>query len=258
MRTQRIPLRLGDQDLTVEFTNRAMAEQVQAALSSHVVRHDAEVSFRVEQAGRRSRLHVILDRSGFVLGRLRTADQAVAVLVRHLSAFCPTPVGTTRLSGVRALVNDDGGAVLAMWPILTEPALVERRMARTTFRMVDRLAVDVLHSGEIVMSPVAWASVAAGTEVTVGHAPPIVAPVRPSAFVALDSDGSETMTVARAVAFFASTMCGTSGAMAKLDLAERLGALPKFSTANDGAAVYDLLQRLPGLIASAEPESEVL
>lgn len=98
-----------------------------------------------------------MDRSGFVLGRTRTAAECLAILVRQFGGFSPPAPETVRFR-LRVLVSDTGQVLLAGFPLFTEPAPIERRLQRKGFRIVDRLHADVgvSENGDPFIAPPTW------------------------------------------------------------------------------------------------------
>ena len=118
----------------------------------------APLGFVLKPPDGRTGLHSVIDRSGLVLGRARTWRECVAVLAEHLASFAPTPPGTIRTS-MRAVIRGEGsarGAVLAGFPLLTLPPLIERQLERRGQCVIDRLAVDMTLHGELLLSALPW------------------------------------------------------------------------------------------------------
>lgn len=115
---------------------------VRAGLAGCVTSTKAPLGFVLQVPTTRTRLYVLTDRIGVVLGRTRDRDHALAMLAGHLDAFQPAPDGAMRLQA-RAVILSDGAAVLAPWPLLVAPPVSEHRFERIGCRVVDRLWVDV-------------------------------------------------------------------------------------------------------------------
>ena len=97
---------------------------------------------------------MVLDRSGLVMGRTRSADQCAGILTRLLDSFSPARTESVRFR-FRVLLDRNDEAVVAAFPLFIEPALVERRLQRVGFRMVDRLHADIgfAADGSVVALP---------------------------------------------------------------------------------------------------------
>lgn len=140
-------------DLELQGTRvRVVVEDVEArtALKSifatSMIDEPAAIGFVLKRGSGSSGLHLLVDRTGFVLARTRSATDGLLVLIRHLNSFVPPTAGAVRYR-MRTLVNDRGMAVLAAFPLFTEPAPSERRLERYGYRIVDRLHVDVNNDG---------------------------------------------------------------------------------------------------------------
>ena len=159
MRTDAIDLEIFGTRLRVICEDQRGVGVLRSALAEHLIGEPAPLGFALRAPKGRDHLYVLLDRSGFVLGRSRSADECLAVLAGQLGVFVPAPIGTTRLR-MRALVGENSEAVLAPFPILASPPMVERRLDRAKHRMIDRLAIDVTSDGRLQMSHSPWPALA--------------------------------------------------------------------------------------------------
>lgn len=132
---------------------------LRSALSAHLVEEEAPLGFVVRPPRAGSRLHVLLDRSGFVLGRTRSTEEALNLLGSHLAVFVPPPSDTIRIRA-RALIGQDSSAKLAIFSLFTDPPLIERRLTRESHRIIDRLAIDITPEANLHMSPAPWPELA--------------------------------------------------------------------------------------------------
>lgn len=191
---------------------------LRTALSDYVTAEEALAGFVLQAPNNHSKLHVLLDRSGFVLARTRSVEDCVAIVVSHLAVFLPQPPETIRLN-MRALVNQDSEVTLACFPLFVDPPLTERRVERTSHRIIDRLAVDLNLDGTLQMTPM-QSSISSSARTTPGHTP---APLKACNVVAtlLPQSSVEPPSVAAAVALLAASM-STGTRIQRIALAERL------------------------------------
>lgn len=156
MRDDTIDLNLFGTPIRLICEDAPSRDRLRTDLSEHLIDQPAPVGFALQAPnGARNRLYVLVDRSGLVLARSRSADECLEVLIEHLGVFAPPPPGTVRFR-VRALLDENTEAVLALPPTLTFPPLVERRLERANHRMIDRVAVDIGVDGAIKFSPSPW------------------------------------------------------------------------------------------------------
>lgn len=151
-----LDLAIGDHTTRVMCADDDVLATLRAGLAACLTKKNAPLGFVLHVPTDRQRLYVVTDRSGFVLGRTRERDQALAILAGHLNALRPPRPGTVRLRA-RALTAPDGGAVLAPWPLLQAPPVFEPRLEGMGFRIIDRLWVDVNSSlGTLDHDDVPW------------------------------------------------------------------------------------------------------
>jgi hypothetical protein len=196
------------------------ASLLRAALSNHLIDDPAPLGFYVEST--KKKLHIVLDRSGFVLGRTRTPEHALSVLAGHLAAFLPPPEGTVRLR-MRALVDRDHRAVLAVPPLMMLPPLVERRLKSIGHRLLDRLAVDIDRDGQLHLPASTWPELLEFDDGP-GHVSALSEPVSVAAVMLPSANPKKPPSVAQVVHAVASNSAGPDALGACLDAAEVLAA----------------------------------
>ena len=115
-------------------------------------------------------LHLLIDRSGLVLARCRTWQECVAVLGEHLATFVPPPANTVRVH-MRAIIRkatSGRDAILAIFPLLSIPPLIERQLERRSQAIVDRLAVDISPDCVLDLAAMPWPELLTGAQAA-GH-----------------------------------------------------------------------------------------
>lgn len=141
-----------------------------AAFADVRIDEPSPVEFVVRAPQGTSKFYLVLDRTGFVLGRTRTVEEALTIVSRHLVAQAPPAPGSIRCR-FRTVLTGDGRAVIAGFPLFTEPAPIERRLQRERSALVDQLHVDLsVTDGRIRAVPPSSANPFDGVE-TLGHAP---------------------------------------------------------------------------------------
>ena len=241
MGTETIDLQISDARIRVICENPASSALLRLALADHLIEERSEPGFVLKNPDRKGGLHILLDRSGFVLGRTRTSEECVAILGSHLAAMVPPPTNTTRIH-MRALIGNDSLAVLAAFPLFASPPLVERRLERASHRVIDRLAVDIAPNGVLEMSPTPWPALADLHRVA-GHAS---APDEAFGIAAIlvPHGASARPSLAAAVSFIASTVSTHATQHDRIALAEELAAAKVISVdANERSARYAALSR---------------
>lgn len=145
------------------------ASVLRDALADHVLPDAVPLGFALKPPDSPKGLHSLVDRSGLVLARARSWQECVAVLAEHLATFAPPPAGTIRTT-MRAVIRGDGAertAVLAAFPLLSLPPLVERQLAQRDQRVVDRLAIYMDPNGALALSALPWTALRA--QDPIGH-----------------------------------------------------------------------------------------
>jgi hypothetical protein len=196
----------------------ALAE-FRSAMADHLIDEPAPVGFAMCAPAGANKLHVVVDRSGFVLARVRRSDECLAVLGSHLAALLPPPAGTLRLQA-RAILRDDSTAALAAFPLAFHQPLIERRLVRSALRVVDRLVVDIDSDMTLRMAASAWSGLS-GLPVPAGHAPAPVEPT-PIRVVLVPQLEPTEPTQADLVAFLAAVTSSGASRAERLALAEGL------------------------------------
>lgn len=227
-------IKLWDTTLRVRVEVPEAEATLRATLADHLVPKAAPLGFVVQRPSAPNGLHCLIDRSGLVLARARTWQAVVAVLAEHLTTFAPPPPGTIRTT-MRAVVRHSGpdqSAVLAGFPLLSLPPMVERQLERRGQRVVDRLAVDMTAEGELALTPLLWPELRTheppghgGTGASGTLIDTVLVPM--SAEISLGSH--------HLVALIGSTLSGVSAEVA-LGLAERLASHSGTVPLNDVAA----------------------
>ena len=194
------------------------------ALAEHLISEATPHGFSVKVPQRTNGLHVLMDRSGLILGRTQTIEECVALLGSHLAALVPPPPGTTRVR-MRALVREDLTAVLACFPVFAAPPLVERRLDRAHYRIIDRLAVDLSPEGGLRMTATPWPALAELHHSVPGHAP---APDVDASVtgILVPSVGPEPPSTAGLVSFIAGSVSPGISHAERISFAEQLASFP--------------------------------
>lgn len=235
------------------------------ALHHHRRETEAPLGFVLRRPTRGQNLHVLTDRTGYVLGRTRDEHQAVAILAGHLAAFLPPESGLFRLR-TRALLGAHDTITLGFWPILATPPIVERRLERSGFRLVDRLVVDIDPATALVsVSELPWpllADVSPGT----GHVSPSGRSLPITAMLVPGLAGAPQPTLAQLVHLVASKLVNPHDLSIALDAADRIASRAEAHMVMPGnpKAVYTALEQpaeaSPGppasIPATAEPTHE--
>lgn len=224
--------------------DHATLNKLRARLDPYVVDGPCPVGFVIKADSGSGKLSLLLDRTGFILGRSRKPDDCLEILVRHLGGFSPPPPGAVRLR-MRALLGPDGSAVLAEFPLFTSPAAVERRLKRVGYRIVDRLLADVTAEpdGRCRLETTEW-TYASPEFLVAGHAE---VPSSPTAVSALLLTGDSHSTEAAKISRLARMFVGATGDVADLNRAERLAGLRTHSIpAPGGERLYEALIELSG------------
>lgn len=220
------------------------SSEAKAILSGRFIDHltdeTGELAFSMSPPAGAQCLWVVTDRSGFVLGRMRSLAGAISVIESHVTAFLPVPTGCVRLA-MRTIVSDDGRVALVEWPLFWAPPVIERRLVAIGWRVVDRLVTDIEVANCEVQPPEQQLNdaVTAG----VGHCHAEGAYGRIVAVLGMGV-ASETPSQARLIHRWASASRGASASQG-LDLAEGLSqiAMP-LMTNDDSASIYGILKTL--------------
>ena len=146
--------------MRVACADRNGAARLRSALADHLIDELAPPGFLLSSPSGADGLHVLTDRSGYVLGRARTIDQGLAILAGHLTCFLPPAPGRARFR-LRALVGPGEQLSLVVWPLLAVPAMVERKMERTRRRLGDWLVSEIDQvTGQVAQTPIPWVDLA--------------------------------------------------------------------------------------------------
>ena len=132
--------------------------ELRSVMSEFLSTDEAPVGFILKAPVEPTGLYVLIDRSGLILARARKWVYCLAALLELLASFAPRPAGTVRLF-MRAIVREGWGvpdAVVAAFPMLALPPLVERQLARSAHLVVDRLAVDSTPDGVLSLAAAPW------------------------------------------------------------------------------------------------------
>jgi hypothetical protein len=234
VRTDAVDLELGDHRVRVVCDDADGIEVLRSALVDHVIDQPAPVGFAVRAPSTINGFHVVLDQAGLVLGRLRSSDDALAVLAGHLAGLLPPPAGTVRVRG-RVFAADDATASLVCFPLFLTPPAVERRLDRDSICLIDRLAIDVTPDATFRVGPIPWPELAGASPA--GHRAQLDEPLTVGRVVVAHS-GPHELTWPEMVAAVAATTVGVSRE-ACFDVAEALAAtrFVRVDT-NDTAAQY--------------------
>lgn len=168
MRAETLNLDLDGSRVGIIIEGASDLGMLREALAEHLVDSSAPIGFRISAPNRPRHYYVLMDRSGFVLGRSRSIDECIGMLASHLAAFLEPPADTVRLR-MRALITAESRAVLAGFPLFTTPPVTERRLERTPYRLIDRIAVDADREGNLGLAPLPWPTLA-GLPIPGGHA----------------------------------------------------------------------------------------
>ena len=219
MGAESIDIELNGSPLRIMCSDPEGTARIRSALYEHLIDEPAPIGFSLQAPTEEQRLFVLLDRSGFVLGRSRRLEDALSTLGGHLAAFLPAPPGTVRLR-LRAILDHHDRAVVAIPPLLTLPPLVERRLASLGCRIVDRMVLDLDAAGCVHAPRSNWQGIA-NLEDGSGH----VSGLRQSAHVAallLPGAVDGTTSRAQVVHAVASTAVQSDQRKLCLDVAEAI------------------------------------
>lgn len=198
----------------VTVSDSSAMKAVRERFADHVVELEPQLlesvplAFEVRAPSGPGRLWMVVDRSGFVLGRLRTMDEAIAVLTSHLGVFERPGSGAARLR-MRAVLRSDNTAALVGFPLMVDPAPVERRLARVGAAIVDRVAVDVVLTEDgpaLAGGSTAFQGV---DELASGHGGALFEPVPISSIIVPDAQPGRR-TQAEMAAYIAHTVASTT------------------------------------------------
>jgi hypothetical protein len=243
VRTEPIDLDLFGRRVRILCDDVVATQALRTALDSYVVNSPGPLGFVVRSPKRGQRLWVLLDRSGFVLGRSRDVENCLAMLGSHLSVFCPPHPGTVRLRW-RALIDSDDAVLLVAPPILMTPPLVERRLARTGHRLLDQLTVDVdAASGELKLRTVPLSGLHR-LDPGLGHASADERPRQIRTLIAPTGENYGTsLSTAQLVQFLADTAIPSTSRELRITAAERLANGARLALVDSGS-IYAEIDRL--------------
>ncbi len=216
MRADALDLSIGEHQLRVVLPDGGSLAILADAFRDYLMDEPAPPAFRVKPPDGQGDFYVLLDRSGFILARSRTSEGCMAVLGGILAGLEPVPAGSVRLP-LRAVANDEG-VVLASFPLFRVPALIERRLERIGYRIVDGLMVDIDQDLLLSRSAPKWAGSQA-PQLPPGHCDDKIDRSEVSA-VLMPRVGSVAPTRAQSIAFLAAG--DPSFRNQSLDVAERL------------------------------------
>jgi hypothetical protein len=241
VRADAIDLEIEGTRLRVVCEDPAALATLRGAVADHVIDEPAPVGFAMRVPAGETEFHSLVDRSGLVLARVRTSDECLAVFGSHLAVLLPPPAGTVRLRA-RAVLLDESTAALAVFPLAFSQPLIERRLARSSLRVVDRLVVDIGPDLTLTMAPPSFPALGA-LPVPAGHTPAPLDPTPIDVVLVPELMRSEP-TQADLVAFVAAATSPGAPRAGRLTLAE---GLVRKQTAvvrlDDPAALYAALQR---------------
>ncbi len=240
-----VDIELGGVGLRVASDDPGLATRLADALAEHAVGEAQPLGFMLHAPEDERGFYMVTDRSGFVLGRTRTLDQALAVTGGHLSVLVPPPEGTLRLR-LRAVVSSrDGSVKLVTWPLLAAPPAVERRLEASRHRIIDRVAVDIDPlSASLRLSPVPWPALA-HLDPGPGHVAPGADPRRVRALLAVAFPGAAEPTPGQVAHALAAAAIGVVDRDRLLDAAAEIASSIEARLIEIGRdnEVYDLLER---------------
>lgn len=236
MRTARLDLDLSGTRLRVLCRDGDVADMLRGALHDSIIDEPCEVGLVVREPEGPGGFHLVVDRSGLVLARVRSPEHAASVALSFLDTFRPAPQGTHRFR-LKTVVRGDA-AVLAAFPVLTRPAAIERRLERLGYCVLDRFAVDITVDLRVVAgfpdSSAPTAPVASGHVNGLGH------DVRVAGLL-VPTDGGPQPGAATLVGLVAGSIIGRPSESG-LTVAERVaGSALRLVDVNDDGSVYDAL-----------------
>ncbi len=194
---------------------------LRTALADHLVDEPAPLGFSLRVPAGMTKFHLLVDRSGFILARVGTIQEGLAVLGSHLASLIPPPPGTVRIRA-RVFLRDDATAALAAFPLVVSQPVIERRLQHASLRIVDRLVVDLRLDTHLVMSAAPWPALR-DLPIAPGHAR---APAEPTPIdtVLIPRLSRDAPSQADLVAFLAAVTCSGASRADRLALAESLTA----------------------------------
>lgn len=238
MRADSLDLELFGRRLRIIVEHPESRKALKSELAEFIADEVAPTGFVMKLPQGTTKFHVLLDQSGFVLGRTRSAAECLGILRRHLEAFAPAQSNVVRFK-MRSLIGDDGNAVLAGFPLFTEPAPIERRLNREGFKIVDRLYTDVrITAGAAHLEGPSW-RISTEELSCLGHATTLK---KPAVVEAVLLPGDSAPTFAQSVSQLASVASRSGSLHERLNAAESLAALPiRVVSPNDRARRYAAL-----------------
>ena len=217
----RINLRIGEQNIGVACQDPTGEAAIRATFVDLLTNDEAEIGFLLSCPEDRDGLHVLSDRTGYVVARLRTMEQALMTLGQHLSVFLAPPLDSFRLQ-LRALVSTTDEVTLFPWPLLYTPPLIERRLQKTGHRVIDRLVADVDGAGaSLVASRLATPDLEIG-EPAVGHRGPPDSPLPITSVMQCTAPGMGAPSEAQLVQSLSPINDGSHSVASCFELAQNL------------------------------------
>ncbi len=198
VRADALDLEIDGNRLRIVVSDQECRTLLADAFAAHIVDEPAPPALLMRPPDGPGKFHVVVDRSGFVLARTNTARECVAVLGRILAGLLPTPHGAVRLP-MRAVASD-AGVVIAAFPLFRTSALVERRLQRCGYQIVDGLVTDIDEQLFVVSQEPRWTTTDVPRQVP-GHCDRL--PTRGITAVLLPQIGSSTPSRAQSIAFLA-------------------------------------------------------
>lgn len=237
MGTDTIDVEVGETRLRIISRAPELTDQLRAALVDQLVDEECEPGFVVDHAATHGALFTLVDRTGFILARSRTVGGCRSAVLSHLAALLPPPDGTIP-ARMRALIRD-GQAVLAAFPLLTTPPVIERRLQRTGWGLVDRMIVTLTPESDLHLARTPW-SMTSDRDIALGHALEPDGPIEVARVLIPGGPGLQP-SEAGVVAFLAALFDGSSSRDVRLDVAERLASRASTVATDDAGALYAAL-----------------
>ena len=223
MRTAPIDLQLGGAKLRVVCGDPEGSVRLRAALARYLIDEPAPLGYVVEAASPDNRLTVVMDRSGVILGRTTDTDAALGILHGILASVVAAERTERPLLTARVIVTPSGGAHLLLPPLGLARPLIERRLERSGYSILDSALTGVDATGHLAAVEPLTSDLPVRT--ARGHTAPWAGTRWVERISALQSEAAD-WSEARRVATLASALTGPAARERLLTMAERLADVP--------------------------------
>ena len=129
------------------------AVKLRKAFEPYLTDTPGEFGFVVEAPGPDQKLFRLVDRTGIALARSRNAEHVLASVAGHVASLVAAPSPAVVRLRSRAIVNDRGEVTLLAPPIGMVPPLIERRLERSGYSILDQTVLSL--TSDLAVQPVA-------------------------------------------------------------------------------------------------------